>query len=1644
MFSSRTVLPITERFRTIAGVRRWSYRSWIILILTFSLLAGVSVVAARRVIVADQTHQSPAHRQPAMPAVPPPSYSHFVTPVNAAPFDVVDISSTPVTTVSAAGFDNVPIAAPESIVAAFGSNLATTTQVATTQPLPTELAGTSVEVNGRKAGLFFVSPGQINYLMPAATESGLANVVVKNGTNISNGTVQVARVAPAIFTANSSGRGVPAAQILRVFNNGLQRYEALSQFNASTGRYVTKAIDMGPASDLVFLVLFVTGVRQAVDDNGDGNFNENVRVLLGGEQYTPQFVGPQPQFVGLEQVNVLIPRSLIGRGVVNVSVVGLSQAASNVSNVVDLEIAGVGGNLPPFIGGFSGMVLAGDTFTINGTGFSPVKEENKVRISGRDAEVLSATSTQLQVMAPYGVETGTVEVTTTTGVGKSTQDLPVRTSISGVVENTARQPLEGATIRVCNPRPTDPNAECEPMPGLTKATSVDGAFVLPDAPEDALVVEVDGGSIQTIPPYPKITLKILTQRGRDNQFPRNISLQQSTGGSGTVGGGSFAGDSTTRQEAPLAPVTIQTGNFQLQFPDGVKVATPSGAKSATLVLTPLQNGRTPVALPYGYYSTSIVQITPFNVKIDPGAKLVFPNTDGFPANAPLALFRYDVGAGKFLLEKATVTVSADGQRIETEANAIKITSYYFASLLRSTTTITGRVLDFDRKPVQNAVARFRGQDALTDGTGSYVLRYVTAAERETITVEISSQSTGSRVDRGFTATAEAVVGGITTMPDIILPDKKSNRPPTIIVAPKLEIDEGKTIEIPIVVSDPDTGQTVTVSVSGATFVSVFKSLTSANANAYVLRLAPAFSQAGEYSVTITAIDNLGLSDRESVGVIVNKVNRAPVVTVSPLTLDEDTVAAVKIEVNDPDNDRLGYRLVKPPANGVLIGDLPTVSYKPNQNFNGTDQFTFVVNDGTVDSALATVDITVRPVNDAPILTVPEAQSLNKGQSLSFAVSAADVDAGQQLAITAVSLPQGATLTPVSPTSAQFRWTPALTQLGVFTAIFKVTDNGTPALSDTKEVRITVNDVSLISTSSAQVVNEGQLLSFDVLVTPGLGSPVSVTATEMPSGASISNPLAGTTRFSWTPGYTQAGVYTATFKATINSAIPFTETKQVQITVVDVVHDLSKESTPVTIFGAVGPLPVSLSDDGDFLGASLATGDLNGDNIPDIAIGAPGANGVGFDNGKVYVFFGRANWNGAIDLAQQKPDVEILGEAAEDHFGSSLAIGDVNGDGKNDLIIGAPMADGGTELPDAGKVYVVFGGLTGDTNDSITKLADVTITGSQRSEWAGTSVAAGFIHTKNGPAADLIIGAPGFDAPSTSAALSDVGAAYVFFGAPQLARNIELAKASANYKVTGTFANGLAGAKVAVGNFNGDEYEDFAIGAPSANSNGLKSSGAVFLALGGPAVSGEKNTSQASSLIFFGGNENDLLGSSLALGDINGDGRADLVIAASGGSGPNNSRPGAGNVYVIYGGTNLQGRPADLTIYGSSATGDTVPDALGTSLAIGDFNGDGIGDLLIGAPGADNTDPKRNPVGAVYLIHGTRGGLTGVYDLATKSADWTAWGADSGDNLGSGAIAVGNVNASEPADVILGIPKSYSVNNARGNAGEVRIVYGVRL
>jgi uncharacterized protein (TIGR03437 family) len=218
--------------------------------------------------------------------------------------------------VSAASFTGETLA-PASIVAAFGSELATQVLAANKVPLPVELAGTVVSVQDalgqvHQAPLFFVSGSQVNYLLPEKAAHGPALVMIQSGNkHISVQFVQIAPVAPALFTANANGAGVATGLILRVKANGQQVYESFAQLDPQTKKFVARPIDMSDASEAVYLVFYGTGFRYR-------SKLEAVTVEIGGVQINADFAGKVGGLEGLDQLNVLAPHILAGRGEVEV------------------------------------------------------------------------------------------------------------------------------------------------------------------------------------------------------------------------------------------------------------------------------------------------------------------------------------------------------------------------------------------------------------------------------------------------------------------------------------------------------------------------------------------------------------------------------------------------------------------------------------------------------------------------------------------------------------------------------------------------------------------------------------------------------------------------------------------------------------------------------------------------------------------------------------------------------------------------------------------------------------------------------------------------------------------------------------------------------------------------------------------------------------------------------------------------------------------------------------------------------------------------------------------------------------------------------------------------------------------------------
>lgn len=232
------------------------------------------------------------------------------------------------TTVNGASFATQQPVAPEAIVSVFGANLATHDQTVTQLPLPTELAGTSVKVRDslgveRLASLFYVGKLQVNYQIPAGTAAGFATVTITNGNGeIFTSAVNVTGVMPGFFTANQNGSGAAAGSVLYVTGPN-RRAETAAVCDANGQHCTPRQLDVTAASE-VYLELYGTGWR-----NHSGL--ANVSVTVGGVAVPVLYAGPQPQFVGLDQLNMQLPRSLAGRGAVDLVLTVDGKAANTVS-----------------------------------------------------------------------------------------------------------------------------------------------------------------------------------------------------------------------------------------------------------------------------------------------------------------------------------------------------------------------------------------------------------------------------------------------------------------------------------------------------------------------------------------------------------------------------------------------------------------------------------------------------------------------------------------------------------------------------------------------------------------------------------------------------------------------------------------------------------------------------------------------------------------------------------------------------------------------------------------------------------------------------------------------------------------------------------------------------------------------------------------------------------------------------------------------------------------------------------------------------------------------------------------------------------------------------------------------------------------
>jgi uncharacterized protein (TIGR03437 family) len=256
-------------------------------------------------------------------AVASATYPSYVTVLR-------NVSATPpplLTNVSAATFKPGP-AAPDTIVTGFGANLAAERADATTQPLPTVLGTTSVSIHDASgidtaAQLTTVTPGQVNYIVPAAVALGDATVsVTRDGNVVAAGPLTIDSVAPSVFVFNSAG--LVAGSGLRVSGRSQTPFE-IYQIDPATQAVVAAPIDLGGTEDQVYLILYATGIRHV-------SSSSKVTATVGGAAAQVAYAGPQGGFVGLDQINLVLSQSLRGKGSVPIAISVDGQAA-NVVNV---------------------------------------------------------------------------------------------------------------------------------------------------------------------------------------------------------------------------------------------------------------------------------------------------------------------------------------------------------------------------------------------------------------------------------------------------------------------------------------------------------------------------------------------------------------------------------------------------------------------------------------------------------------------------------------------------------------------------------------------------------------------------------------------------------------------------------------------------------------------------------------------------------------------------------------------------------------------------------------------------------------------------------------------------------------------------------------------------------------------------------------------------------------------------------------------------------------------------------------------------------------------------------------------------------------------------------------------------------------
>ncbi|HEX8103234.1 MAG TPA: proprotein convertase P-domain-containing protein [Solirubrobacteraceae bacterium] len=468
--------------------------------------------------------------------------------------------------------------------------------------------------------------------------------------------------------------------------------------------------------------------------------------------------------------------------------------------------------------------------------------------------------------------------------------------------------------------------------------------------------------------------------------------------------------------------------------------------------------------------------------------------------------------------------------------------------------------------------------------------------------------------------------------------------------------------------------------------------------------------------------------------------------------------------------------------------------------------------------------------------------------------------------------------------------------------------------------------------------------------------------------------------------------------------------------------------------ACSPPPATTPDPSGWSAApATAKGDLDGDGRSDLVVGAPGENA---GRGAVHVLYGTANGLAATGSQQWTQDSAGIAETAEpdDRFGASVAVGDLNGDGRADVAIGAPGEDAGAT--NAGAVHVLYGSSGG-----------LTATGSQlwqqggggagetpeAGDRFGSALAIGDLGKS--AHADLAVGVPDEDLAG-----ADAGVVQVRYGSAGglTATGAQLWSQGSGGLGETAEAGDRFGAALAIGALGRTAQRDLAIGAPWEDLNGVPDAGAVHVVFGsttGLAAADAQVWSQNSAGVDDAAEAADHFGASLAAGDLGQTTVGDLAIGVPD---ENLAVTDAGLVHVLYGtSTGPAAAGSQLWSQESAGIADAAEagDRFGAALAVGNYGRTAQADLAIGVP---SEDLGVADAGLVHAVYGTAAGLVSdgsqLWSQATAGIDDEP---ESGDRFGS-RLATGQYGRGTQDDLVVGVPGE----DAGGvDAGLAHALYG---